>query len=139
MRTELELEYPDDDDFIAALEGLSFSASRFRHRDHVRMAWAYATRFGPDETEARISHGIRRLARTAGAERKYHETLTRAWARAVRHFASQQRQWQTFGDFVGRFPQLLRGDLLLAHYNADTLFSPEARSGWVAPDKSPIP
>jgi hypothetical protein len=136
--TELEIEYPNDGEFLGAFERLAFPASRFRHRDHVRTAWAYVSRLGPEEAEVRVSTGIRRLARAAGAEAKYHETLTRGWVRAVTHFVSR-RPSQTFEEFVEVCPQLLRKDLLLAHYHADTLASAEARAGWISPDKSPIP
>lgn len=138
VQTELELEYPDDGEFLAAFEGLGFPPSRFRHRDHVRTAWAYTTRLGREEAEARVSSGVHRLATAAGAASKYHETLTRAWVRAVAHFASRGPT-ESFEDFIRAWPQLLRTDLLLAHYEAHTLGSAEARSVWVEPDKTPIP
>jgi hypothetical protein len=136
--TDLELQYPDEGDFLDAFERLAFPASRFRHRDHVRTAWAYVSRLGPEEAEARVTTGIRRLARAAGAEARYHETLTRGWVRAVSHFVSQHPT-ETFDEFVEVCPQLCRKDLLLAHYHAVTLASAKARATWVLPDKSPIP
>jgi hypothetical protein len=138
VQTDLELEYLDDGEFVMAFENLEFSPSRFRHRDHVRTAWVYVTRFDRDDAEARVSSGIRRLATSAGAAGKYHETLTRGWVRAVAHFASRAPA-ETFQEFIEAWPQLLRQDLLLAHYEAPTLSGDEARSTWVPPDKTPIP
>lgn len=138
MRTELEVEYPDEGAFLEAFEALAFAPSRFRHRDHVRMAWAYVTRIGPSEAEEQMSRGVQRLATSAGALDKYHDTLTRGWVRAIAHFASR-RPPETFAEFIRAWPQLLRKDLLLAHYEPHTLASGEARAAWVEPDKVPIP
>jgi hypothetical protein len=139
MLTALEMEYPDDDAFVDAFEHVAFAPSKFRHRDHVRIAWAYVKRVGVSEAETRVCIGIRGLARAAGAEPRFHETLTRGWVRAVAHFEAHNDHASSFDEFVERWPQLLRRALLLAHYRAETLARPDARARWVAPDKEPIP
>lgn len=42
-------------------------------------------------------------------------------------------------EFIEANPQLLNGEIMLSHYSAELLFSPEARTDFVDPDMSPIP
>jgi hypothetical protein len=137
--TALEIEYPSDDAFLDAFEHVAFAPSRFHHRDHLRLAWAYVKRVGATKAETRVCTGIRHLARAAGAEARYHETLTRGWVRAVAHFEAHSSPIWNFDQFVDNYPLLLRRDLLLAHYHAETLASSKARARWTVPDKEPIP
>jgi hypothetical protein len=122
-----------DAEFLEAFEARRLTA--FEHRDHVRMAYAYARVGGSEYAVAKAREGIKRLA--AGSS-KYHETLTVAWARAVAHMAGNSRAG-TFEAFEREFPQLQRRDLLEAHYSRETLFSDAARAGFVAPDRLPLP
>jgi hypothetical protein len=124
-----------DDEFLARFEDHALES--FTHRDHLRVAFAYARR---DGVEAAVvgARRIRGFAAAAGATRKYHDTLTVAWARVVAHLALQ-RPALAFGDFVAAHPQLERRDLLLAHYSRERLFSDAARARFVEPDLLPLP
>lgn len=124
-----------DDDFLAKYE--AFALSEFSHEDHLRMAYLYARRGG---IPAAVSGArrIRLFAEALGAPEKYHDTLTVAWARVVGHFALSTPE-ASFAAFLEAHPQLLRRDLLGAHYSHDLLFSPAARSGFVEPDLLPLP
>jgi hypothetical protein len=122
-----------DHEFLETFEAGRLRA--FTHRDHVRMAFAYARAGGSDHAVAKAREGITRLA--AGSS-KYHETLTVAWARATAHMASHSTA-PTFDAFLADFPQLERRDLLDAHYSRALLFSDAARAAFVEPDLEPIP
>jgi hypothetical protein len=41
--------------------------------------------------------------------------------------------------FIDANPQLLDSRIMLSHYSASLLFSPEARAEFMEPDQSPIP
>jgi hypothetical protein len=71
----------------------------------------------PDAT-ARMAAVLRKFARDAGNEEKYHHTLTVVWIRLV--------------------ARLLDTQLPLAYYSHDRLFSAEARGRWVEPDRQPL-
>jgi hypothetical protein len=126
-------------EFLRRFEAAEVGQRDFRHRDHIRMAWLYTTEYGRERAEARATAGIRHLAERHGVPHKYHETLTRAWVRAVAHFVAADRDVKDFDDFLRRHPALLRRDLLLTHYTAGLLWSDEARMRWVEPDVAPIP
>jgi hypothetical protein len=109
----------------------------FDHRDHLRVAFAYARRGGVEHAVDRARHGLRHIAAAHGEPERYHETLTTAWVRVVAHHARGHERG--FDDFLAAHPQLLRRDLLLEHYSRERLFSAAARSRFVAPDLLALP
>jgi hypothetical protein len=70
---------------------------------------------------------------------KYHETLTQAWILAVRHFMAITPATQSASDFIARNPRMLDPKIMLTHYSAEVLFSPEARARFVEPNLDRIP
>ena len=71
----------------------------------------------------------------------YHETITLASLRAAAHALSGAPEGTPLHVVLS---DLLAGpcgkpDWVLSHWNRDTLFSPEARREWVAPDLQPLP
>ena len=124
-----------DDEFIARYEAQALAD--FSHEDHVRMAFVYARRGGPDAAVAGARR-IRGFAAALGAPEKYHETITVAWARVVAHLA-QRDDKSDFGDFLAAHPGLHDRRLLAAHYSDELLFSPAARRDFVEPDLMALP
>ena len=124
-----------DDAFLESFE--SGRLDSFTHRDHLRVAFAYARRGGVDHAIARARHGLRHFAAAHGAPDRYHETLTVAWARVIAHHAVAHAGG--FDDFVAAHPRLLDRDLLLAHYSRERLFSATARKRFVESDLVPLP
>ena len=101
------------------------------------MVFLYARRGG---VAAAISGArrIRGFAEALGAFEKYHDTLTVAWSRVVGHAALSSRN-SSFKEFLDAHPELLRRDLLSAHYSRDLLYSPGARARFVEPDLAALP
>ena len=125
-----------DETFLARFEATALHS--FDHRDHVRVAFAYARRGGIEHAIARAREGLRRFAAAHGEPGRYHETLTTAWARVVGHYALHARD-DDFESFLAAHPRLLERDLLSAHYTRERLFSPAARAGFVEPDLLALP
>ena len=125
----------NDDDFLARFEAHQLDA--FAHRDHIRMAFAYARRGGLQEA-IEGARRIRGFAEAHGASRKYHETMTVGWARVVGRLAVESAPL-TFAEFLAEHPELLRRDLLRLHYSDELLFSDAARAAFVEPDVAPLP
>jgi hypothetical protein len=70
---------------------------------------------------------------------KYHETVTRAWIMAVRHFMEISPDSDSSETFIENNPKMLDSRIMMTHYSAEVLFSDEARAKFVEPNLSPIP
>jgi hypothetical protein len=125
-----------DETFLRRFEAASLRS--FGHRDHLRVAFAYARRGGVDHAVARAREGLRRFAAAHGEPGRYHETLTTAWARVVGHYALGGPE-NDFEAFLAAHPRLLERDLLCAHYSRERLFSEAARAAFVEPDLLALP
>jgi N-formylglutamate deformylase len=131
----------DDDAFLHAFEHGALHDHGFGHRDHLRMAWLYVGRHGQDEALRRAETGLRQLAAQHGHPERYSATRTAVWVGLVAHHLQGARDAQELGfeDFLQRFPRLLDGRLLDAHYSPGLLASPAGRADPAAPDRQPLP
>jgi hypothetical protein len=125
-----------DDAFLARFE--TGRLDSFTHRDHLRVAFAYARRGGIDHAVDRARRGLRHITAAHGESERYHDTLTTAWARVVAHHAVADGE-AGFDAFLVAHPRLLDRELLLAHYSRERLFSPAARARFVEPDLLALP
>ena len=123
-----------DQEFLRAFEEGRIRPSEFHHRDHLRLAWLRVRQLGLAGAAAAVPADSRAFAARHGADRLYHETLTRFWVRIVAHASSP-----TFDATLEQHPLLLDKELPLRHWARETLFGPAARSGWVDPDLRPLP
>ncbi|HUX68844.1 MAG TPA: hypothetical protein VMV31_15265 [Terriglobales bacterium] len=67
-----------DDEFLARFEAGNLDGAAFHHRDHVRMAFLYLSRYPVWEAIPRFCAALRRFAAAQGKPTLYHETIT--WA-----------------------------------------------------------
>jgi flavin reductase len=128
----------DDDEFIATFERGGFGGDAFPHKAHIRMAWLYVRRLGPELAIERAAEGIRALAQANGQPTLYHDTVTRAWVYLVADAITRSPS-ASFEGFMRRNPQLVDKRLLFEYYSPDVLSSAHARATWIAPDVAPIP
>ncbi len=129
-----------DQRFKQSFEACRVSPEDFTHRSHLRLAYAYLAEHEVDDALRLMRAAIVRfLAHNQIDASKYHETLTRAWLMAVRHFMDRVGNTTRADDFLERSAVLLDSSVMLTHYTKDVLFSPEARAGFVEPDLDPIP
>jgi hypothetical protein len=114
--------------------------AQFNHRAHVRLAYVLLTEAGVDEAAGQMRSALHAFLSHHGIDAaKYHETVTRAWILAVAHFMDRVGQSASADEFIDANPELLDSKIMLTHYSAAVLFSPEARSAFVEPDIQPIP
>ena len=131
-------EHLSDAALLAAFEdeGEGFAAGSFRHRHHVRLAWAYLERHDLADVLPRFAGGLRRLAAAAGKPGLYHETITWAYVLLVneRRLERGQEDWVAFArrnaDLLEWRPSILER----RYYRGETLWSEEARRRFVMPD-----
>ena len=109
---------------------------RLGHRQHVHLAFIAARRYGTERAATMITEWIRQL--TAHAPQKFHATVTRAWTEIVGHHVAADPAVTDFDAFAERYPALLNKRLLMRHYSAAVLASPQARTGWTEPDLVPF-
>lgn len=129
-----------DRDFQTAFESGRFPPAQFDHRAHLRLTYIYLA--GHDtETACRLMREALEnfLARHHIDMSKYHETLTRAWIMAVRHFMAKTAHAESADAFIDQNPQMLDAKIMLTHYSAEVIFSEEARARFVEPNLDPIP
>lgn len=130
----------DDQRFQASFEACTLSPAEFTHRAHLRLAYVYLASHDIDAALQLMRNAINRfLAHHRIDASKYHETLTRAWLMAVRHFMDRAGSTRCADDFLASSAVLLDARVMLTHYSRDVLFSPAARAGFVEPDLEPIP
>ena len=141
--------------FARAFERGEVGNDGFRHREHLRLAWAYlgeteGASNNPEQntppgcsaqaTEAacaRVGAAIRAFAQRAGSAQRYHETLTQFWVRmlaAVRSAACGSACGSAGGSagldaVLAAHPWLLDKDLPLAYYTRALLFGDAAQIG----------
>ena len=80
---------------------------RFGHREHLRVAWFYLSRYGRDETGRRLAEELRSLARRAGTPDRFDAALTGAWVDALAGAAAALGGAVSFDELVGARPELL--------------------------------
>lgn len=129
-----------DREFVAAFEDGRFPPANFDHRAHVRLAYAYLAGADADAAFAAMRNALLAFLTRHGIDvSKYHETLTRAWILAVRHFMQRTPSSSSADAFIEAHPELLDSKIMLTHYSAEVLFSAPARARFVEPNLDRIP
>lgn len=130
----------DDRQFCADFSACRVVPGDFDHRAHIRLAYTF---LAEHDTETALA--LMRSALLAFIQHnqipvaKYHETLTRAWILAVRHFMAISPAADSAASFIACNPSLLDSKIMLTHYSTEVLFSPEARARFVEPNLEMIP
>jgi hypothetical protein len=128
-----------DHEFLRAFETGALRNSAFHHLDHVRLAWLYLRRDGPEAGAQEVIQGLKHFAAVHGAADRFHESLTRFWVLLVQHLMEAFPQVERFDELVTCYPALADKRLVYRHYRPETLASPAARQGWIAPDLLALP
>ena len=130
----------DDRAFRQRFETFAVAPGDFNHCSHLRLAYAYLVDSDDDAAYERMRDALHAFLGHNGVDPgKYHDTLTRAWILAVRHFMARTDEACDFDAFVAQHPAMLDPNIMLTHYSAERLFSDTARTRFVEPDLDPIP
>jgi hypothetical protein len=131
---------PDDRRFRDDFEAFRVAPATFGHRAHIRLAYVYLTEGGTEEAATRMRGALLAFLGHHGIDvSKYHETMTRAWILAVRHFMELTSGSSCADAFIDANPRMLDSQIMMSHYSVELLFSPEARARFVEPDLDRIP
>jgi len=123
-----------DDEFLAAFDAGQLDPAAFRHRDHIRATWLCLRDVPFRDGVARLRRGLKQLTIRAGRPRRYHETITVAYARLI-HQKMRQLGPHTWDEFEQQASELFHDGMgvLTQIYDRDTLESDEARQRFVPP------
>ena len=82
----------EDQDFRRVFETCKFPPAEFNHRAHIRLAYVYLSEHDTDSAHQLMRSALLSFLEYHGVDvSKYHETVTRAWIIAVRHFMKTLR------------------------------------------------
>jgi hypothetical protein len=130
----------EDQGFLQAFEAFEFPPGEFDHRAHVRLAYIYLCAHSVDQASELMKKSLLGFLHHIGVdESKYHETLTRSWILAVRHFMEKSTRCSSAAEFIEGNTILLDTKIMLSHYSAEVLFSNQAREQFMEPDLERIP
>lgn len=123
---------------VTAFEECSLPYSRWTHRAHLAVALVYLTRYRSQLALDRIRLHINLYNRTRGKADGYHETVTvlHMW-RVAKHLA-EQLEPRSLVAALDALAELCGKGWMARHYSPERLGSPEARAGWVEPDRDPL-
>jgi hypothetical protein len=126
-----------DGELVAAFEGCSLPAERFRHRDHVRLAWLMLRADPLPLALRRFCEGLKRYAARLGKEGVYHETITVAYLLLIQERMARGGAGDSYQEFADRNPDLLTWgpSVLDRYYRKETLGSELARRVFLLPDR----
>lgn len=124
-----------DQEFEKRFADCSFPVEDFSHEAHLRLAWIHIRKYGAERAVEHIQEQLKQFVAHAGAEDKYHVTLTIAAVRAVHRFM-QKSDPGSFDGFIAEHPELKTRfrELINSHYSMDIFTSDEARIRFVEPD-----
>jgi hypothetical protein len=133
--TPVGCDHLGDAELVERFEALRIAPRDFRHREHVRLAFAMLAGCDLAEAGPRFKRALLRFAAAIGAEAKYHETLTWAYLGLVQERAYGAAYASSL-EFIERNPDLLdhRGGALARCYDVEAITAcPIARRVFVLP------
>src|SRR5262245_48961518 len=121
MALNLASAHLTDDEFLEAFH--SCRLEKFRHADHLRLAWIHLHRQPFEEALQQVRAGVQKFAAHNNVPQLYHETITVAWMRllALHHEAS-------FEEFLTINEPRLGKELLFRFWSPELLDSTQARA-----------
>jgi hypothetical protein len=126
----------DDAELVARFEALAVAPADFRHREHVRLAFAMLRGADFGEAALRFRRALRRFADASGAPTRYHETLTWAYLAVIAQRAAEDPAVTTSFEMIARHPDLVdhRAGAVARYYDVAAITaSPLARAVFVLP------
>ena len=126
-----------DEELITQFESGSVPAAEFHHADHVRVAFAYVSRYPLLQALEKFSAALRCFAASQGKPNLYNETITWAYLFLIHERISRTAERQTWEQFATENPDLLtwKDGVLKRYYAEETLQSDLAKRVFVLPDR----
>jgi hypothetical protein len=109
----------------------------FHHREHIRVAFLYLSRYPALEALQLFSKALQKFAAAHGKPQLYHETITWAFMFLIRERMARSETPPTWDEFSRNNADLLAWESrpLSRYYREETLASELARAVFIFPDK----
>lgn len=133
----------DDQTFFAQFEARTWPLDQWHHRDHIKIAYLYLSRYPFATAAEKVCARIRAYNAAHNVPESltggYHETMTQAWMRLVHLTFCEFGPSASADEFVDKHTQLLSKRALLFFYSRDHIMSAKAKQQFVEPDLTPFP
>ena len=125
------------DEEILAFEDCTLPNQSFHHRNHVRLAFLYLSRYPALEAIQRFSAALARFAAAKGKSGLYNETITWAFLFLIRERMARAGRKQAWNEFAASNADLMcwQENILKKYYRDETLASDLAKSTFLLPDR----
>lgn len=125
-----------DQELIEQFEDGTLLIEGFHHREHVRTAFLYLTKYPVLEALQIFSRTLRRFAEVRGKLQLYHQTITWAYIFLIQERMARAGSKQSWEEFARDNPDLLvwKDGILTRFYRSETLTSELARTVFLLPD-----
>src|SRR6266481_1951846 len=122
-----------DQELLEQFERGTLPGEHFHHREHVRVAFLYLSRYPVLEALQAFSRALQRFAALHGKPQLYHETITWAYIFLVRERVARAGEKQTWDEFARNNADLLvwQNGLLKQYYREETLASDLAKAVFI--------
>ena len=132
-----------DAEFLHQFESLTLPLEHWHHRDHLRVAYLYLTRYDFDIAARMMRDGIRAHNAAHGIVDTptggYHETLTMLWLHLLAATLAEYGPGESAAAFFDFHPQLSSTKLHRLYYTKARFMSAEAKHTFLPPDLAPLP
>jgi len=126
-----------DQELLEQFECGSLPNQSFHHRDHVRVAFLYLSKYPVLDTLQAFCKALQRFAAAHGKPKLYHETVTWAYIFLIRERMARAGTRESWDEFARNNPDLLtwKNGLLNRYYREETLASELAKTMFIFPDR----
>ncbi|ADZ93105.1 hypothetical protein [Marinomonas mediterranea] len=130
-----------DHEFLKHVENKTLPPAQFNHNGHIRLAFILNKQFNSAKATQEVVRLIKGYAESLGATSKFHVTLTCALCYFIFQRMERAQKTQSLAEFMAINSDLISEApiLLRSFYHEATLYSNDARLGFIPPDKQIIP
>jgi len=125
-----------NEELIQNFENDTLPGDSFHHADHVRLAYAYLSKYPVLVALERFISALKKFATARGKSQLYNETITFAYLFLI-HERMARAEGVDWEEFASQNPDLLvwKDGILSRYYREETLRSDLARRVFVLPDQ----
>lgn len=110
----------------------SGNVSSFKHKDHIKLAWAYLHEYSTSQAIDKFSSALKAFAAKQGATDLYHETITWAYLLIIAERLNKDDSWESF---AAQNPDLFvwPNGVLNSYYSPELLKTARAKGRFILP------
>ncbi|KPM49431.1 hypothetical protein [Jiulongibacter sediminis] len=123
---------------IQSIQDFTLKPEDFKHKTHLRLAWELLCENEAAKAVYKACELLKAYTSHLGVADKYHQTLTVASIRTVRHFILKSKS-SDFEEFLSEFPILENNfkGLIEQHYSLERFTHESAKKEYLEPDLLP--